>query len=227
MLGVRNTVRYKRVFIILVALSIILVLLPEDAEGQSGGIGVSNDPPAWVDILVDDHNGMIMVHVALKDLNGWNDIYNVTLVVYGGQGDEICNVTFKQYNDLDDTLPGRYWTDDVGGYLIEEDSYSDPVDIAPWNPDNAVEEVGMNVSFALTPFSGETIKIIAHDKAEAKCGYEGPFSADYEIPPYLGDDVVVPISISAAAAFLGALIITIRRRYNNKLARIIEGSENK
>ncbi|MCK4757159.1 MAG: hypothetical protein KAS67_01765 [Thermoplasmata archaeon] len=227
MLGVRDTAKHKRIFVLLVIASFTLVLIPHHAEGQSGGIGVSNDPPSWVDIYIHDHNGAIAVYVSLKDLNGWNDIYNVTLVVLGGNGDEICNITYKQYTDLDATIAVIDWVETTGNYLIEDDSGYEPVDIYPWNPDNAVDSIGLNVTFSLTPFSGETIRITAYDMQEAKCGYEGPFSADYEIPPYLKDDVVVPISISAAVAFVGALIITIRRRYSNKLARIIEGSEKK
>ncbi len=213
----------KRIFVFLIVTSIAFVHI---APGADGDIGVSNDPPSWVDILVDDHNGLILVHVSLKDLNGWNDIYNVTLVVFDGHGNELCNITYKQYNDLDSTIAVIDWVQNRGDFLDEDNSYYDPIDIAPWNPDNAIDSVGLNVTFALTTFSGERIKIDAYDMREARCGYEGPFSADYEIAPVFdGDDVVIPIGISAICALLGALFIVYRRIKSNKMARLIEGGE--
>ncbi len=210
----------KRIFVFLIITSLAFVYI---APGTNGDIGVSNDPPSWVDIFVDDHNGMIMVHVSLKDLNGWNDIYNVTLVVLDGHGDEICNITYKQYNSLDSTIAVIDWVENVGSYWNEDESYYEPVDIAPWNPDNAIDSVGLNVTFALYPFSGEVIKIDAYDMREARCGYQGPFSADYEIAPvWDGEDVVIPIGISAICALIGALFIVMKRMKSNKMARLIE-----
>jgi len=59
---------------------------------------------------------------------------------------------------------------------------------------------------------------------EARCGYQGPFSADYEIPPFFDDDdVVIPIGISAICALVGALFIVLKRIKSNKMARLIEG----
>jgi len=117
-----------RIFAFFIIISIALVHLP---SGTNGEIGVSNDPPSWVDIYVDDSNGMILVHVSLKDLNGWNDIYNVTLVVLDGNGAEICNITYSQYNDLDSTIAVIDWVQNVGNFLDEDNSYYEPVDITP------------------------------------------------------------------------------------------------
>ncbi len=220
--GVELKGRYiKRIFVFLIVASIAFVYI---SPGADGDIGVSNDPPSWVDIFIDDSNGLILVHVSLKDLNGWNDIYNVTLVVLDGNGNEISNIVYKQYNDLDSTIAVIDWVENTGNYLDEDNSYYEPIDIAPWNPDNAIDSVGLNVTFALTPFSGETIKIDAYDMREARCGYLGPFSADYEVPPVWDNgDVIIPISISAICAFIGAMFIIIKRIKSNKMARLIEG----
>ena len=86
----------------------------------------------------------------------------------------------------------------------------------------AIDSIGLDVSFALTTFSGEVIKINAYDMKEARCGYQGPFSADYEIPPYFDEDVNIPIGISFMAAIIGAGFIVYRRMNSNKLAKLIE-----
>ncbi len=216
-----NSIAVGKIFAFLIVFSLTLVMIPEAVDAQAG-VGVSNDPPAMVDIFVDDHNGLIMVHVSLKDLNGWSDIYNITLVVLDGNGNEICNVTYKQYTDLDATIAVIDWVQTKGDYLDEDNSGYLPVEIDEWE-ENSIDAVGLNVSFALIPFSGDIIKINAYDMKEARCGYEGPFSADYEIPPYFGDDVVVPIGISFMTAIIGAFFIVYRRMKNNKLARLIEG----
>ena len=216
-----NPITIGKLFTLLIVVSLAFVYLPDRVDAQAGGIGVSNDPPSMVDVFVDDHNGLIMVHISLRDLNGWSDIYNITLVVLDGNGQEICNITYKQYTDLDATIAVIDWVETTGNYWDEDSSGYLPVHVDEWE-DNSIGPIGLNVSFALTPFSGEVIKIDAYDMKEARCGYQGPFSADYEIPPYFDEDVNIPIGISFMAAIIGAGFIVYRRMNSNKLAKLIE-----
>lgn len=208
---------------VLVSLVIVIsILLPGLSKAD---LGVSNDPPAWVDIEISEDDEYIYVNLAVKDLNGWSNVYNATVTVFDGRGDVVTIMTFSQYRALNSTTPGEYWDESVGDYLNPDLSYSLPVEIPPWNWQNAIEEVGLNITFVLTPFPGDTVHIEIRDKALALSEYTGPFSAEYDIPPYFGNNYVYPVSISAIAATIVAVIFTIRRHYSNKLALTIQARE--
>ena len=66
-----NSIIIGKLFTLLVILSLAFIYIPKNVDAQAGGIGVSNDPPSMVDVFIDDHNGLIMVHISLRDLNGW------------------------------------------------------------------------------------------------------------------------------------------------------------
>lgn len=217
-----DSIAIGKIFTFLIVISFAMAYMPQHVEGQpAGGIGVSNDNPTVIDMYIDDHNGLILVHVSLKDLNGWSDIYNVTVAVLDGNGNEISNVTYKQYMEEDLNIPAPHWEENVGDYFDEDNSGNVPVHVEEW-VENSIGPIGLNVTFAFTPFSGDIIKINAYDIKGARCGFEGPFSADYEIPPYFADDVMIPIGISFVVAIAGAFLIVYRRASNNKLARLIE-----
>lgn len=208
-------------------MTLAITLSLGQVKGQTGGPIVANDPPSWIDLYVDDINGITQVHIALRDLNGWDDIYNVTIMVFDGHGSVICNITYSQYPSLDSETPAISWDEKVGGYLNRTESYWSPVDIWPWVPPASTDMIGLNVTFGLHSFSGDIIRVIAYDKAETKCEYLGPFSSDYEIPSYFPPGYKYPISISTIVALIGAGILTIRRYYSNKLAMSIAATMKK
>jgi hypothetical protein len=60
--------------------------------------------------------------------------------------------------------------------------------------------------------------------------YFGPFSSEYEPPPFIDDPVmraIIPIGLSLVIAIITALFITLRRHYNNKLAARVAAAERR
>jgi hypothetical protein len=177
---------------------------------------------------------IIFVHVALRDLNGWDNIFLVNVTVMDAADHPISQVIYRQYRNPTDTTPVIEW-DEIEGTNLNRDEISwRAVEIYPWNPDY-VKLIGLNVSFAFTSFPGDTISVIAMDKGTfdevsgqnvnfLSCEYHGPFSAEFAQPPIVSN-YVVPLSISIFLALAVAAFMTLRRHYSNKLAKAIETKE--
>ena len=194
------------------------------SSAQQGGIGVDNDGPSYIDIALVETDALNYVNVEVRDLNGWNDIFSINVTITGNQNEIISQVCYMLYPNLGSTsVAAIIWNETVGNYLVETQSTWVPIPVAPWNPDNAVMEIGLRVSFALQKFSGQNVNILAMDKGQLTCEYNGPFSAEYTPAPTF-ENVAVPISLSAIVAVLAAALLVFRRFKNNKLARAVEAS---
>lgn len=194
------------------------------SQGQ-GAVGVANDGPSFVNIEIEEVSDIIFVHIALRDLNGWDDIYLVNVTVMDNLKRPISQVIYRQYRDPAATTPVIEWEEIVGDQLITEQSSWQAVEVFPWTiPDVSLKEIGLNVSFAFTTFPGDTISIVAWDKGLLNCESLGPFSAEFEPAPLM-DSYVVPLSASLLIALASAAFMTLRRHYSNKLAKAIESKE--
>ena len=169
---------------------------------------------------------VIYVTVIVRDLNGFNNIFSVNVVVFDEQDRIISSVNFSQYSEFNGTTYFPRFAQEEGQYLNSDYSTSAPVPIAPWNYENTDTEIGLQVVFAFNKFAGDSISIVCTDMGEIplSCEHSGPFSAEYTPPPAF-DDVAIPISLSTAIATAGALFMVYRRFKNNKLARAVESSE--
>ncbi len=204
---------------------------------SQGSVGVDNDGPSFINVSVVDDVDRIFVHVALRDLNGWDDIYLVNLTVLDDRNRPISQVLYRQYASPSEVTPVIEWVEIEGSYLDREYSVWEAVPVYPWNP-WAAKYIGLNVTFAFQSFPGERITIVALDKGErvdpldqtnerknlVSCEFESPFSADYT-PRALVSNFVVPLALSLIIAMVAAVIMTVRRFYNNKLAKAIEAKE--
>ena len=208
----------------IIALAILLSL----SQFASADIGVDNDGPSFTKISIVEVDEVIFVTVVVRDLNGFNDIFSVNVTVYDDLGGIINRVNFSQYSNFNSSSYFPRFTQEEGQHLSIDYSTSKPVEIAPWTvPDNADKDIGLEVTFAFNKFAGESITIVCTDMGEIPltCEHSGPFSAEYTPPPVFGDDVTIPISLSAIIAAVGAFIMVNRRYNNNKLARAVEASE--
>jgi hypothetical protein len=220
----RITCSIQFVSIIIAALLLTLCLVSGFSSAQQGGIGVDNDGPSYIDIALVETDTLNYVNVEVRDLNGWNDIFSINVTITGNQNEIISQICYMQYPKLGSTTVAAIkWNQTVGDYLVESLCSWVPIPVAPWNPDNAVMEIGLRVSFALQKFSGQNVNILAMDKGQLTCEYNGPFSAEYTPAPTF-DSVAVPIGLSAIVAVLTAVFVVYRRFNNNKLARAVEAS---
>lgn len=226
---------------LLIAAALILSFMTYQSglvSSQGGSVGVDNDGPSFTNVTIVEKNDHIYVHISLRDLNGWNDIYMINLTVFDNNDNIICHVVYRQYDSPSETgiaLP--QWDEFVGDYLDRQYSVIEFVPVYPWNP-WAATEIGLNVTFAFNSFPGDTIRIVATDRGERldpndeinertnllSCEFIGPFSAEFSVPPII-DNYVVPLAISFIVALIGAVIMTVRRHYSNKLAKTIEAKE--
>ncbi|MBA3045359.1 MAG: hypothetical protein KKH41_08575 [Candidatus Thermoplasmatota archaeon] len=205
---------------------VFLVVQAGTSRAQQGGIGVDNDGPSFIDISLTETDDFTYVNVEVKDLNGWNDIFSINVTIMDNQDRPISRVSYMQYSSLGSTSVATIlWNQTAGDYLDTTRSTWIPLPVAPWNPDNAVVEIGLRVSFAFHKFSGYSINILAMDRGQLTCEYNGPFSAEYTPAPVFSD-VVIPISLSSFIGIGGAGFMVYRRHSNNKLAKAVEASHS-
>lgn len=207
-------------------LLITLCLQAGHSYAQQGGIGVDNDGPSFMQIAIIETDTVNFVNVEIRDLNGWNNIFSINITILDNQERILSQVSYMQYPSLSSTsVAAIIWNETVGNYLDETQSTWVPIAVAPWNPDNAVMEIGLRVSFAIQKFSGNEITILGMDKGQLTCEYNGPFSAEYTPAP-AWENVAVPVSLSTTIAVGGAVFMAYRRFKNNKLARAVEASHS-
>jgi hypothetical protein len=202
----------------------LLTLQAGLVRAQQGGIGVDNDGPSFTDITITEDDTSTYVNVDIRDLNGWNDIFSINVTVFDNQDRPLARVNYMQYLSLaqsQTSVASIIWNETAGSYLDRTRSTWLPIAVAPWNPDNALVEIGLRVSFAFQKFSGDHINILAMDRGELICEYNGPFSAEYTPAPVF-EDVAIPITLSGVTALAAALFMVYRRFQNNKLARAVE-----
>ncbi len=215
---------FHSIFISLVIALAILIMLPQLASAQ---IGVDNDGPSFTEISIEEVDEVIFVTVIVRDLNGFNNIFSVDVTVFDEYDGVITRVNFSQYSEFNSTTYFPRFTQEEGQHLNSDYSTSAPIAIAPWNPEHADTEIGLEVIFAFDKFAGDSITILCTDMGEIPltCEHSGPFSAKYTPPPVFGDNLAIPISLSSAIAAAGAIFMVYRRFKNNKLARAVEVSE--
>lgn len=229
-----NILRIKLLVVLIAVLLLSTVIFSAPVKSQ-GGVGVLNDGPTFVDISVEEEDEKIYVHVVLRDLNGWTNIYLVNVTVFDNLDNPISQVIYRQYGSPSDNTPVIQWEEIEGELLIREESNWNVTEMYPWVvPDYAVENVGLDVTFIYTSFPGDHISIIALDKGETNatgvqvkllnCTYEGPFSAEFTPPPMI-ENFIIPLSVSLIIAAAAAVILTWRRYYSNKIAKAIEAKE--
>lgn len=211
---------------LIISLLLALNLLAGLSNAQQGGIGVSNDGPSFMDISISETDQFTFVNVEIRDLNGWNDIFSINVTILDNQERTLSQVCYMQYTSLSSTSVATIlWNETAGSYLDLTQSTWIPLAVAPWNPDNAVLEIGLRVSFALQKFSGQSINILAMDRGQLICEYNGPYSAEYTPAP-AWEDVTVPITLSSSIAVGVAGFMAYGRFKNNKLARKVEASHS-
>jgi hypothetical protein len=115
-------------------------------------------------------------------------------------------------------VPTIIWNETVGNYLDEIQSSWLPIDVAPWNPDNAYIEIGLRVSFAFQKFSGNNITILCMDKGQLTCEHKGPFP-ETSAPPSIdpsedtsGFKILIIILIVIIVAIVVGLTIMLKRK---------------
>ena len=177
-----------RKIILLFYIGITIAILANvvlELQTVTAQIDTMNDEPSWINIDTIDLPDEIIINVSIRDLNGWEDIYNVTLKVLDANGTEKYVIIYSQYQDLNSTTMIIEWIETTGNYLIRSQCDWNPADVSPWNPDNAVTPVGLNISFVLTPFYGHSIQIIAVDRDLATCEFTSsfPFYSDNDDLP--------------------------------------------
>jgi len=228
--------KIRSLVLLLTTAMLIAVIANADIVSSqgTGGVGVGNDGPSFVSIEVEEDTDIIFVHVALRDLNGWDNIFLVNVTVMDSGGRPISQVIYRQYRNPNATTPAIEWEEIEGSHLNRAQSSWQAVGIYPWNPDYTTL-IGLNVSFAFNSFPGDQISVIALDKGVydpltgqnvnfLSCDYLGPFSAEFTAPPIISN-YVVPLSISLFIALAVAAFLTLRRHYSNKLAKAIETKE--
>ncbi len=202
------------------------ILLSGNTLAQQGGIGVDNDGPSFLDISIIETDDFTFVNVEVRDLNGWNDLFSINVTVLDNQDRPISSVSYMQYTSLSSTSVATIlWNQTAGNYLDRTQSTWTPIPVAPWNPGNAIVEIGLRASFAFQKFSGQSIRILAMDRGQLTCEYNGPFSAEYTPAPVF-DNVAIPIGLSSVIAGVAAIFMVYRRFSNNKLARAVEASHS-
>ena len=237
----RVSVRCKRrimgiTLVIAVALVCTLVLSSFNVVSQSD-VGVLNAGPSFVDLEIEEDGDLIYVHVALRDLNGWDNIYLVNVTIMDDRSRPISQVIYRQYANPTATTPVIEWEEIVGGQLAREQSSWQAVEIEPWlsTTTSSQKPVGLNVSFAYQSFPGDRISVICLDKGTynpdidqnvnlLSCEHLGPFSAEFDPAPMI-ENYIVPLSASLFIALASAAFMTLRRHYSNKLAKAIETKE--
>lgn len=223
----RFSPHFKRGFSLLIITFLIAIYLQAGlSSAQQGGIGVDNDGPSFMNTAIIETDTVNFVNVEIRDLNGYNDIFSINVTIFDNQGGILSQVCYMQYPNLVSTsVMVIIWNETVGNYLDEPQSTWVPVAVAPWNPDNAVMEIGLRVSFAFQKFSGNNITILGMDKGQLTCEQTSPFSAEYTPAP-AWENVAVPISLSSFIAVGAAGFMVYRRFKNNKLARKVEASHS-
>ena len=205
---------------------LILGILPTALaqQGNTGGIGVDNDGPSFIDVSITEDNYYKYVDVQVRDLNGWNDIFSVNVTIMGTGESILSQVCYMQYPSLSSTTVATIiWNRTAGDQFVEAASGWALLAVPPWNPDNAVMEIGLRVSFAFNKFSGDKVNIFVMDKGMLTCEVDVPFSAEY-IPAPEWENVAIPISLSTIVAVAAAGFMAYRRFKNNKLAKAVEAS---
>jgi hypothetical protein len=218
--------RFSNTFLSVLTAVLLLVLIahPGTTRAQQPGIGVDNDGPSFMDISIIETDTLTFINVEVRDLNGWNDLFSINVTVLDNQNRPISSVSYMQYSSLSSTSVATInWNQTVGNYLDRTQSTWLPIPVSPWNPENAIVEIGLRVSFAFQKFSGQTINILAMDRGQLTCEHNGPFSAEYTPSPIFGN-VAIPIGLSTVIAAVAAVFMAYRRHSNNKLARAVEAS---
>jgi len=229
--------RKSQSLLLVTALVLSFLAYQSGLVSSQGSVGVDNDGPSFTNVTIEENHDHIYVHVSLRDLNGWDDIYLVNLTIRDSNGRAISHVVYRQYSAPSEVTPVIEWVELEGDYLDRDYSVWEAVPVYPWNP-WAAKYIGLNVTFAFNSFPGETISIVGMDKGERldptdttnertnllSCEFEGPFSAEFTAPPIV-ENYVIPIAISFIVAVVGASIMTVRRHYSNKLAKTIEARE--
>lgn len=170
----------KKCHVLIVIILILVLSLPMSHNALGQGVGVANDTPSFDHISIVRNNGLVYVSMIVKDLNGWEDIYNITLTITDKSGEIVSEIVYSQYSNLTATSPSVEWHELTGTYLNRELSDWEPREISPWNPENAVTPVGLDVSFVLGDVSGDYIIIKVMNRPilnspESSCEHVGPF----------------------------------------------------
>lgn len=171
----------RQVGLAILTVAIALILLTVPVMGQ---VSVDNDGPSFVTLSIEEDEEIIIIDILLRDLNGWDNINNVTFKVLDAQGKDVSKIIFEMHNSLDTSLLRPRFEEITGSYLIMDDSSHAPEDIPPWNPYNTDIPIGLNVRLALQPLEGETILIVAQDVMGASTTYESPL----DLTPEVSDD---------------------------------------
>jgi hypothetical protein len=87
-------------FIAFMAILLISVVLPLQANAGQAGVGVINVPPKYGYIRVEEQGDYIRVYLNISDYNSWADVYNVS-VTLDAYGKKLSTFLFQQYKDLD------------------------------------------------------------------------------------------------------------------------------
>ncbi|MEW5936662.1 MAG: hypothetical protein AB1665_02450 [Candidatus Thermoplasmatota archaeon] len=223
------------------AIILLILFIPVHAWTvlAQDGVVVENVPPAFSDVEVIEGAHRTYINVTIEDYNSYTDILYLEILVLDEDGGVLSNITYHQYEHeawvANETLVPpprvRWFEEHTGAYLL-------PAECRVWYYSAATSDWYranhlMTVLISYTPFSGKTVMITAYDIKFKSARYVGPFSSHYVPPPLLQeiwefyDPVAVPVGLSILAAVITTALVTMRRAYSNRLARLVEAAEAK
>ena len=86
------------------AILAVIILVMVISAGSARGQDISNEYPSIENVSIEEFNSIIYVNVSIKDMNGWEDIYNVTVIIERSSFD-VYKIIYNPYEDFNDTTP--------------------------------------------------------------------------------------------------------------------------
>ncbi len=140
-------------------LIISLLLLPNVARGQTGGVTVVNVPPEFQAIDVGTQSGLHHIDVVVSDDNSWGDILRVDLEILDESGGPVAHVILQTYISNASLIWEPTFMDSVGQNLVRGESLA----TVSTNPQTVEDRSELRVTFAIIPLTGRWARITATD----------------------------------------------------------------
>ena len=184
-------------------LIISLLLLPNVARGQIGGVTVINVPPEFQAVDVGTQSGLHHIDVVVSDDNSWGDILRVDLEVLDESGGPVAHVILLTYLSNASQIWEPTFMDSVGQNLVRGESLA----TVNTNPQTVEDRSELRVTFAIIPLTGRWARVTATDldglNATAQVDYlTGSIIGPTIFPPWL----LLLLAVAAAVVLVGTRI---------------------
>jgi hypothetical protein len=229
----------KRVCVTLFLISILFIFLifspikVEAKDSGQAGVGVLSAPPQYSIIRLVQHDGNIRIYITVSDINSWEDIYSVSIILRDNDVQK-AEFRFKQYENQEswekinqfDEIPK-----DNNFLVTEKCSFNN------LNIEEILEDCYLNLIFVFHITQFTHLDIIANDRGGAISTLELDYSS--QDISRSGNIVIIPgfdkpISIEIPGYILDIIALCIatigtwylvKKKYFGQLMRALNEKE--